>query len=323
VLRSATVGRIQAKLASKPRHVVHVIAHGVAGKILLVGEDTKSMSALDDVAFAQLFAGRAVRLVLLGVCQSAANAAGAPLRGVGPALIAQRVPAVVAMQYPSVLLDTAAAFAGGFYDALAGSLPVDVAVSEARQRLAALMDLGARDWSTPVLFVGTREASIVEIAAEPMAVAPITAAETGDAIARGVERLRRLRRIELPLLELDKKVRELVAEAKRADDEEKLSAMDGMVTDCLTLNDSMKSAITTLDAAGAGPPTGGDRNPAEAIAGLLGQIDAALRVAPPIDVRKPCGDLLRLVKRATVAWREDIDEQLDGLGKLVLSLRFA
>src|SRR5262249_32277102 len=84
--------------------------------------------------------------------------------GVGQCLIHNRVPAVVAMQYPSVRQQSAATFNTAFYRALLRNCAVDVAVNEGRQLL---MSYGRelRDWGTPVLSMGPKSAWIVTMAA--------------------------------------------------------------------------------------------------------------------------------------------------------------
>jgi hypothetical protein len=117
---------------------------------------------IDADTFAQLVLGRhSLRLVALSACNSAQAGPGGVFAGVGPALVQKRVPAVVAMQYPTVLQETAGKFATAFYEALALGRPVDVAVNQARNRLS-LLSLAARDWSTPVLYLGTRSFRVLD-----------------------------------------------------------------------------------------------------------------------------------------------------------------
>ena len=86
---------------------------------------------------------------------------GGSFAGIGPALVQKGVPAVVAMQYPFVQAETARIFSERFYGSLANGLPIDVAVNQARQFLSGQM-LPDRDWSTPVLYMGTRSGQILK-----------------------------------------------------------------------------------------------------------------------------------------------------------------
>jgi hypothetical protein len=65
------------------------------------------------------------------------------------------------MQYNTVAVDTASRFSQAFYGALANGIPVDFALNQARQQLSAGPLLEQRDWSTPVLYMGTRQGRIL------------------------------------------------------------------------------------------------------------------------------------------------------------------
>ena len=161
ILENASVAQIQNEL-QKDYHVLHFLGHGTAGKLALVAEDGQSGHFIDDQEFSQLFLGRrSLRLIVLNACHSSQPVEGGLFAGIGPALVQKRMPAVIAMQYPSVRLDTASRFSQAFYSTLANGLPVDFAVNEARQALSAGDLLAERDWSTPVLYMGTRSGNIL------------------------------------------------------------------------------------------------------------------------------------------------------------------
>lgn len=142
-------------------HVLHFLGHGTDGKLIVTGEDGRAMS-IDDQAFAQVVLGRrSLRLVVLNACYSSQVDQAGLFAGVGPALVQKGLPAVIAMQYHSVQLDTASIFSKAFYRALANGLPVDVAVNAGRRALSAGPLLDSRDWSTPVLYMGTRSGHIL------------------------------------------------------------------------------------------------------------------------------------------------------------------
>lgn len=155
-LMNATKASLQQALQQE-FHVFHFLGHGDPNKLILNGTGGQPAEFIDDVDFAQLFAGRSsLRLAVLTACSSGAGQSQNPFSGVAPALVQKRLPAVVAMQYPTVQADTAGRFSQAFYTALGSGLPVDAAVNQGRQMLAAGPLLATRDWSTPVLYMGTR-----------------------------------------------------------------------------------------------------------------------------------------------------------------------
>ena len=146
VLRNVTLPQIKQALLQQEYHVLHFLGHGEPGKLLLIKDDQQTAAPIGDQEFAELFLGRrSLRLVVLTACSSSQVVDGSLFSGIGPALVQKRVPAVVAMQYPSVYQDTASQFSQAFYGALAGGRPVDVAVNEARNTLSAGSLLPGRD----------------------------------------------------------------------------------------------------------------------------------------------------------------------------------
>jgi hypothetical protein len=68
------------------------------------------------------------------------------------------------MQYEFVQLSTAQIFNRRFYQETANGVTVDVAVNRARNAISASGDLLAqRDWSTPVLYLGTRSGRLITL----------------------------------------------------------------------------------------------------------------------------------------------------------------
>lgn len=115
-------------------HVLHYLGHGAGGKLVLTSEDKQKAASIDDQSFAQLVNGhRSLRLIVLNACHSSQGGVGSVFEGVGPALVSQRMPAVIAMQYNTVQLDTAGVFSAKLYEALALGRPIDLAVNQARQ----------------------------------------------------------------------------------------------------------------------------------------------------------------------------------------------
>lgn len=161
VRRNLTEIQIHGEL-QQDYHVLHYLGHGSGGKLVLTSEDGKKAALIDDQSFAQLVTGhRSLRLIVLNACHSSQGGVGSVFEGVGPALVRQRKPAVVAMQYNTVQLDTASVFSAKLYEALAVGRPIDLAVNQARQALSARF-LPDRDWSTPVLYLGSRSFRLVD-----------------------------------------------------------------------------------------------------------------------------------------------------------------
>lgn len=165
VVRNLSMPQLQSELQQKDYHVLHFLGHGTPGKLALVQEDSQQALFIGDQELAQLFLGRrSLRLVVMTACASSQAGEGGLFSGIGPALVQKRLPAVVAMQYPAVHQDTASRFSQAFYGALANGLPVDVAVNQGRQLLSAGALLDGRDWSTPVLYLGTRSGRVLSFA---------------------------------------------------------------------------------------------------------------------------------------------------------------
>ncbi|MBC1225200.1 CHAT domain-containing protein [Nostoc sp. UCD121] len=159
ILQNSTLSQIQDELQHN-YHVLHFLGHGTGGKLVLTDDNGQSKRIINDREFAQLFLGRAsLRLIVLNACNSSQDKNGL-FSGIAPSLVEKSIPAVIAMQYPFVQLDTASLFSRRFYGSLANGLPIDVAVNEARQFLSVEYKLGSRDWNTPILYMGTRSNNI-------------------------------------------------------------------------------------------------------------------------------------------------------------------
>jgi hypothetical protein len=162
ILQNASIAEIQGELQTD-YHIVHYLGHGDSSRLFFASE--QKMFAIEDAAFAQLFSGRrSLRLIVLNACSSADSGGVGIFSGVGPALVAKRIPAVIAMQYRFVRLETASQFSKALYRSIANGLPVDVAVNEARQLISVGPLLSTREWSTPVLYMSTPVGRIVDIA---------------------------------------------------------------------------------------------------------------------------------------------------------------
>lgn len=163
VMKNTPTTAIFEELQNQDYHVLHYLGHGGAGELYLVAESGDAFTPIEDTAFAYFFLGRpSIRLVVLNACSSSQVEGAGLFSGIGPALVRASIPAVVAMQYEAVYTDTASLFSQRFYAGLARGLPVDVAVNEARQFLFS-KHLHDRDWSTPVLYMGTRSGHVLSL----------------------------------------------------------------------------------------------------------------------------------------------------------------
>lgn len=113
--------------------------------------------------------GNGVRLVMLGGCETGRRdrEGGSVWGGVVTALVKAEIPAVVGHQYK--IQDTSAiAFSKHFYQALAGGLPIEQAVSLGR---IAVFDANkeSRDWGVPVLYLRAKNGELFEGAPDPQA----------------------------------------------------------------------------------------------------------------------------------------------------------
>ncbi|MET9465893.1 CHAT domain-containing protein [Streptomyces sp. NPDC006544] len=151
-------------------HVLHCVSHGGfdeernAGYIQLSGSDgaAKKIYASD---FERLIADSPnLRLIVLNSCESAVSGSEDVFAGTAANLVRAGVPAVVAMQYE--ITDRAAlVFASSFYERIAAGVPVDRAVTLAREDVK--MDLDSLEWATPVLFLASDETRIFSLPNAP------------------------------------------------------------------------------------------------------------------------------------------------------------
>jgi hypothetical protein len=153
-------------IRSHPWHVLHIMSHGGfdpetgGGYIQLSGENgtARPISAVD---LARLISENpSLRLIVLNACESAFSSAEGIFTSTAEKLVREGVPAVVAMQYE--ITDTAALeFASSFYGQIAQGVPVDRAMTRARE--AVKMKNDSLEWATPVLFLSSEETQIFEV----------------------------------------------------------------------------------------------------------------------------------------------------------------
>lgn len=167
-------------LLNSDYEVLHFLGHGRSGVLYLLDNDGKTPVPIDANTFSIYLQGRGLRLVVLNACGSSQEEEGSLFSGIGPSLVEKGLPAVIAMQYPTVYQDAAASFSEIFYKKLASGLSVDVAVNEARLSLYG-KDQAGRDWSTPVLYMGTRSGRILHFPEAISEMVQEVAKESGQA----------------------------------------------------------------------------------------------------------------------------------------------
>lgn len=167
-VRDATWDGVHDMLLSQEWHVVHFIGHGDfdteldEGVLALVGGDGRA-HRVEASRFADLLheATPMPRLVVLNSCQSAVSGSVDLFSGTASALVRGGVSAVVAMQF-EITDPAAAAFARGFYAAVAAGRPVDQAVRSGRVSILG-MNGHTLEWITPVLYLRGLETRLFSI----------------------------------------------------------------------------------------------------------------------------------------------------------------
>jgi formylglycine-generating enzyme required for sulfatase activity len=147
-------------------HVFHFTGHGGfdseldEGYVVLADEqgDARKLTATH---VGRLLADQHfLRLVVLNACDGARGSQIDVFSSTAATLVRRGMPAVVSMQ--TEISDQAAIeFARSFYDALAETLPVDVALSEARKAMS-LTSSNSVEWATPVLYMRSPDGRLFE-----------------------------------------------------------------------------------------------------------------------------------------------------------------
>jgi tetratricopeptide (TPR) repeat protein len=174
-LEGQTWRHLQRAMRRGPWHIFHFVGHGgfdpatEEGAIAL-SNDTGHMHLLRARSLAELLDDHyPLRLVFLNSCEGARGSESDAFSSTAATLVRRGVPAVVAMQY-EVTDGAAIEFSRDFYEALADSLPVDAAVTEARAAVS--MD-SILEWGIPVLYMHSPDGRVFDVlAAAPRAHPP-------------------------------------------------------------------------------------------------------------------------------------------------------
>jgi hypothetical protein len=121
---------------------------------LILADDNNSAVPVSGEDVAALLSERGVRLVTLGACETATSGTDDAWGSVATAMLEDRIPCVVAMQF-TVYSELAVAFLTTIYETLVDGRTIDEAVSQGRAAIRALSYgryADARDWGTPVLY---------------------------------------------------------------------------------------------------------------------------------------------------------------------------
>ncbi|MEU7226493.1 CHAT domain-containing WD40 repeat protein [Streptomyces chrestomyceticus] len=142
-------------------HVLHFVGHGGfdpeagSGYLELSAEDGTAMHVSGTDLGRLTHDSPQLRLVVLNACESAAGGGEGVFSSTAAKIMREGVPAVVAMQY-EITDPAAVAFASAFYTGTARGLPVDRAMTLARESVKMTLP-GSLEWATPVLFLRSDE----------------------------------------------------------------------------------------------------------------------------------------------------------------------
>ena len=170
---SGSLEVLSSRLANEHFHVIHFMGHGQfnattgKGALLFEGEG-KVARPVDAEEFARYLINVSMnppRLVFLNACKSATTSdvlSTRPFGGMAQGLVAEGVPAVIAMQFP-VGDKAAIQFSNRFYERAALGFPIDAAVTIARGQMGP-------EWATPVLYLRAKDGALFQKeASAPMA----------------------------------------------------------------------------------------------------------------------------------------------------------
>lgn len=161
---------LETALSSGSYHVFHFIGHGGfdaasgKGKLLLEAEQGQigGPYMLDADDLAQMLADHgSIRLAVLNSCEGARASQASLFSSTGATLASSGVPGVVSMQF--AISDKAALeFSRTFYDSMCAGMPVEFAVSEARNSIKMTMKETV-EWGTPVLHLRAGDGLLFEV----------------------------------------------------------------------------------------------------------------------------------------------------------------
>jgi hypothetical protein len=146
VINQATREQLQQALVGA--EIFHFAGHGLAqggGAIALAD------GRFDAEPLGKELKTSGVRLALLGGCNTGQRDGLSTWGGTAPTLVRSEIPAVIAYQF-TIRDNAAIAFAGAFYRALVGGLPIERATAAGRIAAHAIEPAG-REWGAAVLYL--------------------------------------------------------------------------------------------------------------------------------------------------------------------------
>jgi hypothetical protein len=161
----ATLSALQEQLQRGSYIVFHFLGHGVFdekqrdGFLVLADSAGGARKVSARQLTTMLRDAEPTQLAVLNACEGGATAAD-PFSECAETLVAQGIPAVVAMQ-PAMSDAAAMAFSTAFYWALSNGIPADGAVAEARKAVYA--EVNELEWGTPVLFMRATDGHLFDI----------------------------------------------------------------------------------------------------------------------------------------------------------------
>jgi uncharacterized membrane protein HdeD (DUF308 family) len=178
-LEGQTWRHLQRAMRRGPWHIFHFVGHGGFDRAteegaLALSNEAGHVHLLRARGLAELLDDHyPLRLVFLNSCEGARGSESDAFSSTAATLVRRGVPAVVAMQYE--ITDRAAIeFSRDFYEALADSLPVDAAVTEAR---AAVSIDSMLEWGTPVLYMHSPDGRVFDVLASAPRAQTVTETE--------------------------------------------------------------------------------------------------------------------------------------------------
>src|SRR5258708_12076746 len=162
---------LQRSMYRGPWHIYQCIGQGgfdpdTEEGLIALKDDEGRAQILSATHLGRLLADhRTLRLVVLNSCEGARGSEKDIFSSTAAILVRRGVPAVLAMQYE--ITDRAAIeLSRAFYEALADSFPVDIAVREAR-KLISLGVVHTLEWGTPVLYMRSPDGLLFDLLEKP------------------------------------------------------------------------------------------------------------------------------------------------------------
>jgi hypothetical protein len=167
-LERGTIRELQQALWGEQKwHIFHFAGHGgfdsARGEGLIAFADENGKADLIRATELGRLLGdhRPLRLAVLNACEGARGSNHDLFSSTAATLVQRGTPAVVAMQY-EITDDAAKEFSRSFYEAVAASLPVDLAMAEARKAVAHEIT-NSLEWGTPVLFMRSPDGVLFKV----------------------------------------------------------------------------------------------------------------------------------------------------------------